>query len=84
MKKKPESPKSRREQILRILRYSPSCGLPCQEICRQIIVQNKLTGSVAHYLSASISSKLAKLVKDGILKYSRQKTSRGGHIYQLK
>ncbi|HEV3223910.1 MAG TPA: hypothetical protein VGZ90_13570 [Puia sp.] len=74
--------KSRRETILTILKNS-NTELTCQEICKKIIKAEKLTGNVAHYLSGSISSKLAKLVKQGILRYADEEGIRGGHVYQL-
>lgn len=72
---------SRKERILKML-SNPKTKLTCQQITNRFIKQDDLTGNVAKYLSGSISSILAKLVKTGELKYADKKTDRGGHIYQ--
>lgn len=61
----------------------PGTIMSCQEITKKIIKDENLKGNVAHYLSGSVSSILAKLVKDGILKYADGKSLRSGHLYQL-
>lgn len=72
---------TRKEMILRYLK-NPHAVLSCQDICKKIIKRQKLAGNVAKYLSGSISSVLAKLVKEGILKYAKGSGPRGGHLYQ--
>jgi hypothetical protein len=57
--------------------------MSCQEITDRIIKDDKLDGSVAHYLSGSVTTILAKLVKEGKLKYAEGTGPRGGHLYQL-
>lgn len=76
-------PLSRRETILHLLK-KPEKKMSCQQICKYIIKKESLTDNVARYLSGSISSKLAKLVKDGVLKYADEKSIKGGHLYQVK
>lgn len=73
---------TRKDQILLMLEHNPT--LTCQQITKKIIEAEELSGNVAHYLSASISSILAKMVKKGVLEYSIQNGPRGGHVYQLK
>lgn len=74
-----KSKDSRRIRILEMLEYKK---LSCQDITKRLIAEDNLTGSVAHYLSGSISSILNKLVKQGILKYATEKGPRGGYIYE--
>lgn len=75
---------TRKQQILEILK-NPMVNMTCGEICKRIIQDENLTGNVAHYLSGSISSKLNKLVKEGVLEYNPDlKGPRGGYVYQLK
>lgn len=73
---------SRKQIILKMFKTS-NTRLTCSEITKVIIKKQKLTGSVAHYLSGSVTTILSKLVKDGDLRYSDKSTPRGGHIYQL-
>lgn len=73
---------SRRETILHLLKH-PDKKMTCQQITNYIIKKEKLVGSVARYLSGSISSKLYELVNKGVLKYADEKGIKGGHIYQL-
>jgi hypothetical protein len=72
---------TRKQKILHYLQFSYII-MSCQDITDKIIKEEKLTGNVAKYLSGSISSILAKLVKDGVLKYAEGKGPRGGHLYQ--
>ena len=72
---------SRRETILYFLRKRGT-ALTCQQITNKIIKREKLDGNVARYLSGSISSKLAKLVKDGLIYVEDSATGlRGGKVY---
>lgn len=80
MKKKPTT---RMHFILQIFCNNPESTFSCQQITNKIIKKQKLTGSIAHYLSGSITTILAGLVKKGTLKYADTKTTRGGHLYQL-
>lgn len=73
---------TRKKMILKMFKEDNDTKLTCQEITKRIIKEQKLTDNVAHYLSGSITTILAKLVKDNILKYANEKTNRGGHIYQ--
>lgn len=75
---------SRKSRIKSLFTYRPTHERTCQELTRHFIERDMLSGSVAHYLSGSISSILHKLVKEGFLEYSTEKTPRGGHIYKLK
>lgn len=58
-------------------------GIGCTELTKFIIKRNMLKGNIAYYLSGSVSSILAKLVKEGILKYSKHRSPRGGHLYLI-
>jgi hypothetical protein len=75
---------TRKERILKILKR-PSTKLTCQAICKKIIKAEKIdeSSSIAFYLSGSISSILAKLVKTKVLRYSDIEGPRGGHIYEM-
>lgn len=75
--------KSRREIVLQLL-SKPGTKMTCQELTKRIIKKQKLTGSVAHYLSGSISSILLKLVKDKVVKRAKEKGPLGGSVYQMK
>lgn len=57
--------------------------LSCIQISKAIIKKEKLTGNKALYLSGSMSSKLANLVKKGVLVYAEGKSEKGGHLYKL-
>lgn len=57
--------------------------LSCQQISKAIIKKEGLTDNKALYLSGSISSKLANLVKKGVLRYAEDKGEKGGHLYEL-
>lgn len=74
---------TRKEIIIAYLK-NPKTKLSCQDIVKRIIKEQKLPadGSVANYLSGSISSLLADLVRKGILRYAKERGPRGGHIYQ--
>lgn len=72
---------TRREVILKMLKNSAS--LSCQEITNEIIKKEKLTDNKAYYLSGSISSLLRRMVLRGEIRYSKSKTKRGGHEYEL-
>ncbi len=74
---------TRENRILHLLKH-PMAKLSCQQICDVIAIEEGLAGNKAKYLSGSISSKLKKMVDLGILEYHMTKTSRGGHIYQVK
>lgn len=58
-------------------------AMSCQQITKAIIKKENLTGSKALYLPASISSKLANLVKKGVLRYAESKSEKGGHLYEI-
>lgn len=73
--------KSRKDMILDMFK-APGVQMSCMEICKNIIKAQKLEGSVAHYLSGSISSILNKLVKEGVLQYATEKSVRGGYMYE--
>lgn len=73
---------TRKDRILKYLK-NPRLSLSCQEICSKIIYDESLEGNKARYLSGGVSSILAKLVKEGVLKYSTLLGPRGGHMYQL-
>lgn len=75
---------TRKERILKMLKR-PGTKLTCQAICKKIIKAEKLdeSSSVAHYLSGSISSILAKMVKEKVLRYAEEEGPRRGHIYEL-
>ena len=73
---------TRREKILGYLN-DPKITLSCAAICDTIIREEKLTGNVAKYLNSSISSILAKMIRDKTLKYAGWTTPRGGHVYQI-
>lgn len=67
--------------ILEILKEGDA--FTCAEITKIIIEQKYITPQP--YLSGSISSTLAKMVKDGILEYAIGiEGPKGGHIYQIK
>ena len=72
---------TRKEKILFYL--SSGIGLTCQQISKRIFEDECLTGNVAHYLSGSVSTLLAKMVKDGQLEYFGVGL-RGGHVYRIK
>lgn len=75
---------TRREKILQIFSKG-YMDRSCAQIVTEIINDEEIwASSTAHYLSGSISSILAKMVKDGILEYAPGKSIRGGHLYQLK
>lgn len=57
--------------------------LSCQQISKAIIKKEKLTGNTALYLSGSMSSKLANLVKKGTLIYADGEAEKGGHLYRI-
>lgn len=75
---------TRKQQILFLL-DKPQTKMTCSEICEEIVRFEKIPSdsSVARYLSGSISSILAKLVKEKTLKYAKEKGPKGGHVYQL-
>lgn len=75
-------PPTREMKIIATFVLNPDKTFSCSEITKMIIEKDKLTGSVAHYLSGSVSSILAKLVKGTLLKYAEEKTVRGGYLYQ--
>lgn len=81
MKRKPLS---RREKILVMFSTFPERKFSCQDICKKLIKSEKLTGSVAHYLSGSISSILRKMVIDKTLKYASGTAIKGGHLYEWR
>ncbi len=58
-------------------------ALSCTQITKAIIKKEKLNGNVALYLSGSMSSKLANLVKKGVLRYAEGKGEKGGHLYEI-
>jgi hypothetical protein len=71
------------EEILEILKSEGRAT--CQRITHQIILSRNLTDNKARYLSGSISSKLRKMVNDGILEYNPIWIGpKGGHVYQIK
>lgn len=75
---------TRHTQILRMLNQrSP---LSCAFITSIVAVNEKMEpgSNKRRYLSGSVSSTLAKMVKDNILEYAKTKTARGGHLYQIK
>jgi len=79
---------TRKQQILKMLEASKLLrgndhAMSCQELCKGIIFAENLIGNKAHYLSGSISSILAKMVKDGELEYGDRKSIGGGHLYRL-
>lgn len=75
---------TRKQIILKYLK-NPKTVLSCKEICDKIIKEEKIFGTtVAHYLSGSVSTILAKLVKEGVLKYAEGTGPMGGHLYQKK
>lgn len=76
-------PISRRIKIIAIFALHPDKTYSCSNITKMLIKKDKLSGSVAHYLSGSVTTTLAKLVKDGFLEYAKEKTQRGGHLYQF-
>jgi hypothetical protein len=75
--------KPTRKELIILLLHGGEIKMTCGAIVKKIIAIEGLTGSVAHYLSGSISSILNKLVKEDVLKYAEGKGPRGGHIYQL-
>jgi hypothetical protein len=78
---------SRREKIIDLFfKAKPETEFSCDQIVKQFIEDKEPTSSQHgyHYFSGSISSILNKLVKDNVLRYSNNKTKRGGHLYQLK
>jgi hypothetical protein len=82
-----EKPLSRSERIVEMLRdiNVGEYGMTCQQICERIIEEEQLSGNVRRYLSGSISSKLRKLVREGVLSYHPERTgARGGHVYRLR
>jgi hypothetical protein len=68
-----------REKILRCL--TAGAKMSCAQICNSIAIRD-LYGTHALYLSASISSDLRKMVRDGVLKYSDSYGPRGGWVYE--
>lgn len=78
-----KKPTTRKEYILTMFAKHPEESFSCQQITNKIIRWQKLEGSVAHYLSGSITTILASLVKKGILKYADEKSVRGGHLYMV-
>lgn len=57
--------------------------MSCQQITDYIVKVQGLTDKYKiRYLPASISSKLAKLVKEGVLRYAKGKSIHGGHLYE--
>lgn len=76
-------PVTRRMKIFITFVLNPEKTYSCSDITKHLIKKDKLTGTVAYYLSGSVTTILAKLVKDGFLKYAKEKTSRGGHLYQF-
>lgn len=78
-----KKPITRKEYIFRLFGNNMNKTFSCQEITNKIIKWQKLEGSVAHYLSGSVTTILAALVKKGTLKYDDKKTPRGGHLYRV-
>ena len=72
-----------KKDILDFLRDNPG-EWSCAQITKHILQKRNLKGSVAYYLSGSVSSKLALMVKQGTLEYAATTTPRGGHLYKLK
>ncbi len=58
-------------------------ALSCQDISKAVIKREKLTGNKALYVRASISTKLANLVRKGVLRYAPGKSEKGGHLYEI-
>lgn len=56
--------------------------LSCAHVCDYLINSGFVTNTAKKYLSGSVSSILAKLVKEKVLKYSDTKAIKGGHIYE--
>lgn len=58
-------------------------ALTCAEITKIVIEQKYVTPQP--YLSGSISSTLAKMIKDEILEYAPDlEGPKGGHVYQIR
>ena len=75
---------TRKERIVNVFFKSKRSKWTCQQVTNAIIALEELTGNKAKYLSGGISSILAKLVKQGILKYAEGQGPKGGHIYQRR
>lgn len=73
---------TRKQMIIHIV--SSNGELSCAEICVRLIAYGYVSEGSKQYLSGSVSSILAKLVKENILEYSFKKSIRGGHIYKMK
>lgn len=73
---------TRKERILKMF-LKDGVKLSCTEVSKKIMKSEKIDpkSSVAHYLSGSVTTILARLVKDGKLRYADAVTTRGGHIY---
>ena len=81
--------KPRREQIVDFFleAWPPDIEYSCTDICKRIM-HNEMQAGIRpksnhgyHYLSGSVSGQLRKMVKDGTLRYSVNKTPRGGYLY---
>lgn len=69
---------TRMTYALRLLAKGP---MSCQQITKAII--KKEGNGPQPYLSGSISSKLANLVKKGVLRYADGKAEKGGSLYEI-
>lgn len=79
-----EKKETRREAILNHFEENPNAELSCTEVSKIVIKRLNVPHNKQHYLSGSISSLLRKLViRENKLKYSENKTDRGGHLYKL-
>ena len=72
---------TQKEGILWVL--SDASAYTCAKICEELVHHE--IAKPSRYLSGSISSKLNKLVKEGILEYDKElKGPKGGYVYKLK
>lgn len=71
---------TRKEKCIELISKS-KLPISCANICFEIILSEQLCGNTAKYLSGSISSILAKLVKEGRIGISIHKGPRGGMRY---
>lgn len=74
---------TRREFILTLFKVHAT-KLTCTEVTILVKVRENISNEDAHYLSGSISSLLASMVKNGELQYAEKLGPRGGHVYELK
>jgi hypothetical protein len=76
---------TRRELIISILK-SIKKPLSCAQITLQIAVMEDIEPHTnqMYYLSGSVSSQLARMIKAGELEYAPGKAIKGGHLYRLK